>query len=202
MIPIQPRPEPSNFNDNVRMPGCQFLLQVHNPNTKQWGKNNYWRLCIRDLYREYQEICAYTGIWIPISAATVDHFVPKSVDPQQAYEWRNYRLSSLRANNKKGMDSEILDPFNIQYNWFLLDFPSLLVKPNRSAIQLEAIKYSIKKLKLNDEYFIMDRQHWLKEYCRTLDLDHLKKHAPFIAYELVRQNLERDIIEMMQSYSP
>lgn len=198
MIPIQPKPEPSNFTANVRSPGNQFLFRVPNPNTDQWGKNDYWRRCIFDLYREYQEICAYTGIWIPISAATIDHFVPKSIDPRQAYEWGNYRLSSGRANNKKGTNSGILDPFSIQYDWFLLEFPSLLVKPNHSASQLDAITYTIKTLKLNEEYFIKDRQHWLNEYCRNLDLVFLKTHAPFIAYELKRQKLEDDIIEMMR----
>lgn len=204
MIPIQPRPEPSNFNINVRSPGTNFLARVPHPVNKQWHNNHYWTRCIPDLYKEYRGICAYIGTWIPRGSATVDHYVPKSIDPQQAYEWRNYRLSCKEANSNKKDSSNILDPFRIQYDWFLLDFSSLLVTPNQniSINDFNRVELTINTLRLNEEYFIEARQHWLMEYIRDSDFDFLEMYAPFVAYELNRQNLKNKIIQMMQVSPP
>lgn len=200
MIPIKQQPEPLSFNNDVRIPGTKFLRINASPTKKQWNRNNYWKYCSQDLYRAYDGICAYTGIWISLSSATVDHFIPKSKTPQLAYEWTNYRLSCDKVNNNKS-DLNILDPFQIQYNCFLLEFPSLLVIPNQSIspTYYNEVTRTIDNLKLNSEYFIEDRQHWLMEYIRNSDFDFLKRHAPFVAYELQRQNLINTIFQIMQS---
>ena len=200
MIPIQQRPEPSNFRTNIRDPGTQFLAQVPNPSKRQWGENDLWRNCFNDLYREYHGICAYIGMWTPHHDATVDHYLPKSIYPQRAYDWENYRLSCEKANNNKS-DLDILDPFYIQSDWFILDFPSLQVKPNQniSLIDFNLIKCTIDILRLNGEDFIQERLGWVMEYIRGLDFTYLERFAPFIAYELRRQKLENIITGMMQT---
>ncbi|WP_255333999.1 HNH endonuclease [Methanosarcina sp. KYL-1] len=198
MIPVQPQLEPSNFNIEVRTPGMQFLNRVRDPTNKQWKNNNYWTRCSQNLYSAYEGICAYTGIWVSKSSATVDHFIPKSNNPHLAYEWSNYRLSCDKANNNKSNEN-ILDPFQIHYNWFLLDFPSLLVRPNQNILRSDHdnVERTIDTLRLNSECFIEDRMHWLKEYIHNSDFDFLKRHAPFVAYELQRQGLETQIVQMM-----
>lgn len=199
MIPIQQKPEPLDFNTHVRIPGVQFLSKVCCPTSKQWKKNNYWTHCSQNLYSAYEGICAYTGIWVSKSSSTVDHFIPKSNNPQLAYEWSNYRLACDKANNNKS-DEKILDPFQISNDWFLLNFPSLLVHPskNLSTSDYDKVKKTIDILKLNNECFIEDRLHWLNEYIYNLDFDFLKRHAPFIAYELQRQGIKNDIVQMME----
>ena len=199
MIHIELMPEPANFNAEVREPGNRFLILVPNPTKKQWRVNHYWMHCRSDLYRSYHGICAYTGLWFPKLSATVDHFMPKSKYPQKAYEWNNFKLSCEKANNNKG-NNEILDPFSISPDWFQLDFPSLLVKANPHLLRDEKsfIKETIDILKLNTEDFIDTRQYWLMFYIENLDFDHLERYAPFIAYELRRQNLKTRIVEMMR----
>jgi|LDZU01.1.fsa_nt_gi hypothetical protein len=200
LIPVRQQPEPPDFNSGVRTPGSAFLSQTPDPTKRQWDKNRYWKSCLSDLYRSYDEICAYTGIWISFHGATVDHFLPKSRHPQGAYEWENYRLSCDRANNNKGDSTDVLDPFLIQPDYFVLNFPSLLVKPNASlqADEKRKVERTIAILRLNEECFIQDRLHWLREYIYTQDTHFLRRHAPFIAYELERQHLESSIITMMR----
>ena len=199
MIPIQPKPEPANFNINIRIPGMRFLTLIPYPSKSNWKGNELWRNCLRDLYNEYNGVCAYIGMWIPRHDATVDHFLSKSYHPQYAYDWNNYRLSCEKANNNKA-DHDILDPFDIQDDWFTLDFPSLLVESNQNILPVNRILVdnTIHILGLNSEYFIQDRLNWVMMYIQVLDLAHLERFAPFIAQELKRQKLETDIIEIMQ----
>ncbi len=198
MIPIIPKPEPPNFNSNVKNPGSQFLARVSRPTKREWNNNALWEKCFKDLYREYRGVCAYLGIWINCHDATVDHFLPKSAYPQFAYDWGNYRLSCKRANEYKS-DHDILDPFQIQKDSFMLDFPSLLVKANQDLdiTNRRLVNETIEILKLNNEDFIQDRLSWIMFYIENLNCQFLEKFAPFIAYELKRQDLESNIVDMM-----
>jgi hypothetical protein len=150
----------------------------------------------------YYGICAYSAQWIcsVTGVDTVDHFVPKSTRPDLAYEWSNYRYSSLKLNSRKG-ERSILDPFKIGAGWFVLTFPALLVKPNPDLgdeLQ-EAVHNTIRVLKLNDDdTCVQSRQTWLLAFCHgEITFAHLESKAPFVAYELVRQNLVVVIPEIM-----
>lgn len=202
MIPIQPKSEPSNFRTTVKDPGMLFLARVPQPRKKDWNENALWNRCIGDLYQEYRGICAYIGMWINSHDATVDHFLPKSAYPQFAYDWENYRLSCKRANEYKA-DLDILDPFKIQKDCFILDFPSLQVKANRCLCESDSLlaNSTIEILRLNSEEFILDRLYWIKFYIENLDFQNLEQFAPFIAHELKRQRLEKNIVEMMQTHA-
>ena len=200
MIPVEEQPEPADFSPRVREPGAAFLKQV--PRPANWKNREYWQRALADLYEAYDGTCAYSAHWIPCDTgvATVDHFIPKSVGPQLAYEWRNYRLASLRMNARKGNHQDVLDPFELELNWFFLDFPSLLVKPNPvlSASQAEQVISTIERLKLNDEICISARQHWIRGFCNGgINFNYLKRDAPFIAYELERQDLVDGIVSIM-----
>ena len=205
MIPVKPKPEPDTFDQLVRVPGNRFLKKVSNSKltNKQWEYHDYWTNIRPYIYDVYNRVCAYYAHWIPNASCTpnVDHFIPKSVRPELAYEWSNYRLACPRANSLKRDFQDVLDPFEIEENWFVLDFPSLLVRPNpklTNEIQ-EQIWKTIDRLKLNDDQTIVDeRSRWLEYYCQgKTDLSFLKENAPFIAHELKRQNLVEDIKKMM-----
>jgi hypothetical protein len=200
LIPIQAQPEPPDFSKKVREPGQVFLHDF--PHPTKWKKKEYWQRALPDLYRMYNGICAYCAEWIPPTTGdpTVDHFIPKSVQPQLAYEWSNYRLASLRFNGRKKEYRDVLDPFTLEPDWFILDFPSLQIVPNPklSNVQAKLVVDTINRLKLNDGICVQSRERWIKEFCDKLDFEFLKRNAPFIAYELERQGLVDKIASLMR----
>jgi len=194
MIPVQPQPQPDDFVAKVQAPGLKFLATTSNPTTKEWKKHSYWSAISADLYDIYQGICGYYAEWFAknLNRLEVDHFHPKSKYPHLAYEWSNYRLASPLANTRKHTHEDVLDPFSLQPNWFLLEFPSLLVKanPHLDVTQVTKVNVTIDRLKLNEENQIKSRQRWLKDYGNNdISFAYLKTKAPFIVYELERQDL-------------
>jgi len=123
----------------------------------------------------------------------VDHFIPKSEEPKLAYEWDNFRLACLKLNARKGKSLDVIDPFALPPDSFILDFPSLLIKPHPHLLEpLKArVIKTIDQLQLNqDDKCVEGRLEWLKPYCEEEHtFQHLQKKAPFIAYELKRQGL-------------
>ena len=198
MIPVRPQPEPSNFHQDVRVPGSAYLNR--HAKAKPSILPDYWRRYIGDLYDLYDRTCAYCAHWIPRTDVTVDHFVAKSDNKKLAYEWNNYRLSSPKLNSWKGTD-RVIDPFTLAADTFVMDFPSLQVKPNPklSPSQKQQIQHTINRLKLCGEELLTDRQNWLEEYCTgNCTFQAFARRAPFIAYELDRQGLVSSITSMMQ----
>jgi hypothetical protein len=202
MIPVQPQPEPEIFSARIRERGRQFLHASPHPTMAEWNTHAYWRDILPDLRKAYRGICAYSAQWIPpdIGSDSVDHFVPKTINPGLAYEWQNYRYASLRFNARKSTHV-VLDPFQIEWGWFVLDFPSLLVKPHADLPKdlQEAINSTISVFRFNsDEGCVESRQHWLEAYCRyDISFTHLESRAPFIAFELKRQQLQETIRQIM-----
>lgn len=203
MIHVDLQPEPAHFNNDVRIPGQRFLAQNPNPVSKQWKKKDFWRKISSDLYSSYNGICAYTGLWFPISTspASVDHFWPKSIKPEMAYEWKNYRLTTQIMNSYKE-DFIIVDPFDICNGDFILDFPSCLIKvnPNLSQEKKSKYQYTIDVLKLNSsDTQVQARCDIVLDYVNSdISLQHLRRRYPFIAYELERQNLIDKIKEIIK----
>src|SRR5215831_15757470 len=134
MIPVKPQSEPDVFDRLVRIPGINFLKQLSGakPTDKQWKLHAYWKEVRPQLEKCYHCVCAYYAHWIPSGSChvTVDHYIPKSAEPELAYEWSNFRLACTNANARKSNFQDVLDPFQIEDNWFILEFPALLLKPN------------------------------------------------------------------------
>jgi len=191
---VQFQSEPEDFDERVRIPGNRFLAEVPTPTTKQWKGKEYWRGVLPDMRKAYRRICSYCAHWIPRSTGndSVDHFAPKAREPNLAYEWSNFRYVAARFNSRKGT-REILDPFTLLSGWFIIDFRSLFVKPNPDLLpnQKDAVQITIDYLKLNDDDdLVVEREAWVRDYRnREISLSHLQKRAPFIAYELERQEL-------------
>jgi hypothetical protein len=61
------------------------------------------------------------------------------------------------------------------------------------------VRSTIKRLKLNDaDDYVKHRQDWLIRYCEgKINFGFLKETAPFVAYELERQNLVESIAFIM-----
>ena len=110
MIHIDQREEPADFDNLVRRKGQRFLLLNPHPTSKQWRNRRYWRDIASELHDTYDGICAYSCHWIPYDTGTdtVEHFRPKALFPEDAYEWRNYRLVCATLNGRKGLHEDVL----------------------------------------------------------------------------------------------
>ena len=208
LIKVSPQPEPASFDSDIRKPGARFLAKNPRPTAKQFARYSYWRRAHHDLYKLYSGICAYCASWSPFSGksvdgTSVDHFIPKSIDPNMAYEWKNYRLCRSRLNEHKTDTLQVVDPFFIQDGWFTIDFLSFLLKPNRAEpmyIQARVLT-SIQVLDLNHKDYVSERISVIAEYCRGhLRLDQVKAKWPFIAAEMLRQNFDTEYMPKMISF--
>lgn len=193
MIHVDPQPEPKEFNDTVRRPGKEFLKVCPHPMGNDWKKNRYWNRCSDELYTAYGGICAYTGQWFSksVSTVSVDHFLPKSRYPEQAYEWENYRLTYQMMNSFKG-DKITLDPFKLENGDIVLDIPSCLVKPRADASEdfKKAAWYTVNTLRLNHEIQVSHRFEVVSNYAAGyITKRFLEQKYPFIAMEMARQNM-------------
>ncbi len=204
MIPIQLQPEPPHFIKRVRQPGHDFLIKKPNPTTRDWYTHNYWTRVVDDLYKAYSGICAYSCHWIPpdTGSKSVEHFKPKKKYPKEAYRWENFRLVSGNPNGRKGDYEDVLDPFTLSDGWFVIDFPSLLIRPGKGLLPAEAeqVIMTIKRLRLNDEGTCLQaRMNWIRDHITVpFPFSHLEKKAPFIAKELKRQNMVETIRDVMR----
>jgi hypothetical protein len=137
----------------------------------------------------YGNICAFSSLWIP-GQCSVDHYVPKSIRPDLAYEWSNYRLAMDRINNNKADSTRVLDPFQIQNEWFVLDLANLYIGPGDGldAIIRAQVEETITILRLNDDVWVETRFEVLRDFLNgTVTLDFLQRRYPFIAAEIARQ---------------
>jgi hypothetical protein len=104
-------------------------------------------------------------------------------------------------NGRKGESEDVLDPFDSIEGWFVLDFPSLLVKPAPALKPSNAAKVrkTINRLRLNDEGTCLKaRARFVRDYCKgKVSFFYLESDAPFIAKELTRQNLIAEIKNIM-----
>lgn len=193
MIPVKLFPEPADFDRNVRQRGLRFLATTPNPSDIEWRKHSYWQDILPDMSRFYHRICNYCATWIPPSTGqhSVDHFLDKKSNPKTAYEWDNYRYVSARLNSRKGR-RKIVDPIGMQPETFIINFTNFYVEicptlSDRAIIQLA--ENTIKFLKLNDDNdLVNERANYYLYYKRgEISFTFLQKYAPFIAYEILRQ---------------
>lgn len=201
MIPVQLKAEPATFNNAVRQLGKAFLNKNPTPTSKEFQKNAHWKKSAQDLHAAYSGICAYTCFYLAPYGST-DHFLPKSRHPNEAYEWNNYRLCSHRVNGYKGDSTDVIDPIVVQPGWFVLDVPSCLVKPGEglSDIVTTQVEATIKRLRLNDDdYFVQERCDLMVDFASgAVSLVHLKKRYPFLAAEIIRQDLQESAAQVFK----
>lgn len=201
MIPVVPQPEPEEFDELVRKRGKKFLSKFPKPTSGQWNHHAYWNDIRERFYKDYQGICAYTAHWIqPIDNPNIDHYIPKSVNKDLAYEWSNYRLACPLVNALKKDYQDVVDPFTLDKHSFFLNFPSLIIRVN-PILEINTqrnLENTLERLQLNSEKFVNSRSGWLEPYCLDFaDFSFLKRRAPFIAYELERQDLIEKIKRIM-----
>jgi hypothetical protein len=197
------QPELPDFDEVVRQPGLTFLARNPHPNEREFRSHAYWRKILREFRDAYGGICAYSCHWVPYDtgADTVEHFLPKRNYPGEAYEWANYRFVCSRLNGRKGTHEDVVDPFLIKTGWFVIEFPSLLVKPAaqlRRELKSRVIA-TIERLGLNEEATCLkQRYRYVRDYCvEGLPFNFLQRDAPFLAHEVARQDYIRTLNDVM-----
>jgi len=202
VIGVALQPEPNNFDSDVRVPGNR-LLQRHQNITGRKIKS-YWKNISHDLHAAYQGICSYSCMYI-MPPGSVDHFLPKTQYPDLSYEWSNYRLASQRVNQHKSDSTDVIDPFNVQPGWFVLDFPSCLVRPSEGLPDLitEQIENTISALKLNDDdTLVQERCDIMLMYAEGIvEIGFLSRRYPFLALEIERQNIQETVSNIFKKRS-
>lgn len=216
MIRVVLAPEPANFDRDVRQPGLDAIRELVGEapiNTRRGPKRKrvaeareaiptdkfppFWREALDDMLVAYKRLCAYTSLYIEhvTGGASVDHLLSRSTRWERIYEWTNYRLASALMNSRKGAVKAVLDPCEIEDDWFHLELDGCQVIPNpRLGGELtKKIEDTIDALKLNDAECLKGREAYLYGY---LDGDvgfaYVERRAPFLAREIRRQGRLRE----------
>ena len=189
MMRFTPPPEPADFEQQVRKVGNNWL--VKNSTTKP---KDFWSTFKPQLAQGFQNLCGYSVMYIPSRMGTVDHYLSKSKAENRhlIYEWKNYRYALQRLNSCKGTyDQQILDPFELEDNWFEIILPScqLVLTDAVPAGDRDRAEFTLRQLQLqNSEWVIEQRQEWYRMYLENeLNLEGLEKKAPLIARAVKKQ---------------
>lgn len=198
MLHVTEMPEPPDFDTKVRKKGLAYLrknqIELNQPIPTGVKIENYWVDCLPELYESYQGICAYVAVHFERVTAngSVDHFAPKSLRADLAYEWRNYRLSCSRMNSRKNDYQDVLDPFEIQDGYFHLELITGRIYANTELAQplKEMVAATIERLGLDDAGCRTLRAKHYSDYIGyKLPSDYFRKMSPFVWYEANRQGL-------------
>lgn len=197
MMPVVLQPEPGDFDAEVRQPGLAWLasqgIALDGPFPKKKPAPAYWSHSNKALWEAYSGVCAYLAIyfeWVT-GASSTDHFVAKSTNAGQAYEWSSYRLSCLGPNRNKGRFDDVLDPVGLAPNTFELNLVSGEIAPGRDldSTVMALARKTIKRLKLDSPEHNRMRQRHYNQYLRHKDAQTLKELSPFVWYEAQRQGV-------------
>ena len=198
MIPVQPKPEPADFDQNVRQKGLADLrsraIDLDQPVPVNFIWKAYWTACLDELYTTYGGNCAYAGIHFEriIGAASTDHYIAKKPQPRYAYEWTNYRLACRGMNTRKNDYDDVLDPFEIEDFWFQLELVSGHIHPNPALelTTLAQVQATIDRLNLDDAGWQELRARHYSDYIQGhYTADFLRMRSPFVHAEAQRQGL-------------
>ena len=216
-------PAPDDFEELVGAPGRHALWELtgdpraptrRGPKRKQvyksiadipveeLEKTSYWTRVLPQVRTSYGHICAYLAMRIDeaTGAATIDHFEPKSKARAKAYEWSNFRLAAALVNTFKDDAEDVLDPFEIEDGWFVLDCLTFKVEvnPELDGVLQRRIRTTIDEgLRLNNPTFCERRRYCHDRYLgiqsetddpsEPWSLSWLESECPFVASELRRQ---------------
>lgn len=215
MIKVALAPEPPTFEELVRRPGLRALAEMvgespvpRRPTGRAFKKiaarrseippkgfPPYWTHALEDLMEAYHCVCAYSCFRIhPVTGGrSVDHMAPRSLAWDLVYEWTNYRLACSRINSRKRDYLDVLDPFDVEDGWFVLELVGFQVRPAPHLPEeiRDQVQTTIDRLMLND--FRRDRERDAENYWAGLiSFEILQEESPFVAKELRRQERLRE----------
>jgi hypothetical protein len=201
VIPVEEKPPPPSFDERVREPALRWLEENQWPLSGPVPKGRpplkpFWLACLDELYDAYGGVCAYVAIRINrvTGARSTEHYVAKSAAIEDAYRWSNYRLVCQRMNSRKGKVADVLDPFEIAHETFVLNLLDGSIAPGPAIDPATRVRAqeTIDRLGLDDGDC---RRARLEAYTRYLEKsfpeEYLREECPFAWYEARRQGALR-----------
>ena len=199
MIPVQPQPEPGFCDAEVRAKGLAHLkakgYALDQPLPAGATIEPHWRGdCLTALHQAYGGVCAYLCVFVEriTGGMSVDHFIAKSALAGLSYEWSNYRLACSVMNSRKRDFDDVLDPFELEPDWFRLDLTCgrIFPNPDLEPAQTALVTQTISRLGLDDPLCRELRVRWFDEYLtEPLPESYLRRKSPFVWAEAQRQGL-------------
>lgn len=192
---FEPQPEPAFFDKEVRQKGVRFIAK--HPDAVKFA--NYWSqsvACADAVRNAFGSLCAYSCL--RSHAGDVDHFRSQNECRSDGalhiiYEWSNYRFADKTVNQVKNAVkyTEILDPFEVENDWFSIDLPSLLLKMsssiNHSDVRTRG-ETSIEKLGLNGDYLKRRRRSIYDVFKQgKANLQYVQDEYPLLHPSLLRR---------------
>lgn len=159
---FEPPEEPAKFRERAVVRGHDWLAR--NPDGRP---ADYWSEFRRELGEGFGRLCAYSVLFTP--QGTVDHFVSVDEDRSQAYDWGNLRYAAQWLNSSKQdlESSQLIDPFEVENDWFEIILPSLQLVPTSEVPddELAKVEFIIERLHLrDDERVLSQRREWYRMY--------------------------------------
>ena len=131
--------------------------------------DTYWRRFLGDLKNAFHGLCAYCE---DTTKGEVDHFRPKSRDPELVYCWSNWVFSCHDCNHSKGkrwpawgyVDPCARSKAACPENYFTFDTQTgeILVKKQLTSRRRDKAQRTIEHLGLNDFHQLKKRCEWLR----------------------------------------
>ena len=186
MIRFERVSAPQGFHERVWKRGNEWLRD-----TASGRPPAYWTEFLAELADAFQSLCAYSAMYV--EDGTVDHFISICEDRSKAYDWTNYRYAAGSVNSRKRSvhSSMLIDPFDVQEEWFEVLLPSLeLVVTDKMPVELRArAQFMLERLQLGRGGRVMRRRaEWMRMYVEgELTLDGLAKKAPLLAAAIRKQ---------------
>ena len=214
MIPVRIAPEPPAFDREVRQRGLAAIDELVGriPRQTRRGRRRnpiaqheqdiptdrfppFWRAALDAMLVAYERRCAFLALYLEHATGnpTVDHMIPKSRRWDHVYEWPNYRLCAATINARKSDLTGIVDPVECQPGWFAMELVGYQVIPGPTApADLQAELRATMDL-VNAPDCLRAREEYVRSYLnRHIDMDYLKRRAPFVAHELRRHGMLLD----------
>jgi hypothetical protein len=196
MIRVIPSPEPPDFDQRAQQPGQAWLAKNLDNNGKlPAGRRpqDKWTRFRDQLADGFSNRCGYSAMHDLVG--TVDHYLSCENHPTLTYEWSNYRYASGWINASKGnLDDQILDPFDVQDDWFEILLPSmqLVLTDAVPPRERQRAEFTLERLHLrDDERIVRLRRKWYDYYLEgKLPLEGLEIFAPLIARAVRKQAKE------------
>ena len=186
MIPVvSPIPEPAAFDADCRQKGLEWLASHPNPEGRP---RDFWSNFRDDLREGFARRCGYFAMYM--HDGTVDHYISwdscKTNRPHLAYEWDNYRFIAPSLNSsKRTQDDQLLDPFEIQQGWFVVEIPSFVLRMTNLIPDGDRARaaFTLDRLDLEQgRRAVALRWEWYEQHrCGNLNLAGLRYCAPLVA---------------------
>lgn len=180
-----PIAEPAAFDAECRKKGRKWLT---GQSVAPARPKDYWSVFRMDLREGFVRRCGYLAMFM--HDGTVDHFVSwdtcKVANPGLAYEWSNFRFIDPALNSKKRTrDDQVLDPFEVQDDWFEVEIPSFVLRLTGQipAELRDKAMFTVDHLDLQQgRKAVALRWEWYEQYrSGKLTLAGLHQNAPLVA---------------------